>query len=583
MFTAASESLECLTTVGMSYDFARLFIFNHPHLLPICRNILRRNILRRTVTFKSESVSMKNLIVTISFGLITASAQSMVWQSDGTPQNIQFIHDNRAVDGDTITLPAGTFPWTGGVNITKGVTIRGQTIVSGGFDSWRAAYAASGASPPVSDQTILVDNIAGGARFFNCTALPGQTLRITGITFKGGTGTGANGPISVGGSTNPAVSGSKTVRLDHLHMTGQIHRARGIEIYSGIRGVQDHIVYDQADRSNPQNFQNRVENGSFPYGDIEWSQPSGFGGPDFWFIEDCWINNDTGAVFSATQGWDAQRGGKFVIRYSIIFNVEILCHGTEGSRTRGGRAQEIYNNEYHWDHLTSLDGIRSGTMILHDNTFVGIQPQGWNQQTYRMIFGSGGSGPFAGWKGATGASPWDVNDPGGLFDSGTVSSAVNGRNGTMTDTSKAWTANQWVGYQVSNPANGDNFLIISNTSNTLSSNTLSTRQWGDPCCIQQFHPGDHYEIRRVLQAIDQPGAGAGDLISGENPTPTWPHQVREGSYSWNNIHIATGNHINITSSTPNIIAGRDYFNDTPMPGYTPYCYPHPLVSGVPCE
>ena len=52
---------------------------------------------------------MKNLIVTISFGLITASAQSMVWQSDGTPQNIQFIHDNRAVDGDTITLPAGTF------------------------------------------------------------------------------------------------------------------------------------------------------------------------------------------------------------------------------------------------------------------------------------------------------------------------------------------------------------------------------------------------------------------------------------------------------------------------------------------
>ena len=23
----------------------------------------------------------------------------------------------------------------------------------------------------------------------------------------------------------------------------------------------------------------------------------------------------------------------------------------------------------------------------------------------------------------------------------------------------------------------------------------------------------------------------------------------------------------------------DYFNDTPMPGYTPYTYPHPLVSG----
>ena len=74
-----------------------------------------------------------------------------------------------------------------------------------------------------------------------------------------------------------------------------------------------------------------------------------------------------------------------------------------------------------------------------------------------MIYGYGGSGPFAGWKGATGANPWDLNDPGGLFDSRTVSSAVNAHNGTVPDTSKTWTANQWVGYQLSNPANGNNF------------------------------------------------------------------------------------------------------------------------------
>jgi hypothetical protein len=29
-----------------------------------------------------------------------------------------------------------------------------------------------------------------------------------------------------------------------------------------------------------------------------------------------------------------------------------------------------------------------------------------------------------------------------------------------------------------------------------------------------------------------------------------------------------------------ILQGRDYFNDTPMPGYTPYAYPHPLTTGV---
>ena len=26
--------------------------------------------------------------------------------------------------------------------------------------------------------------------------------------------------------------------------------------------------------------------------------------------------------------------------------------------------------------------------------------------------------------------------------------------------------------------------------------------------------------------------------------------------------------------------GRDYYNNTPMPGYKPYIYPHPLVSGL---
>ena len=27
--------------------------------------------------------------------------------------------------------------------------------------------------------------------------------------------------------------------------------------------------------------------------------------------------------------------------------------------------------------------------------------------------------------------------------------------------------------------------------------------------------------------------------------------------------------------------GLDYFNDTPLPGYTPYTYPHPLTKGLP--
>ena len=32
--------------------------------------------------------------------------------SDGTAASIQFIHNNQTQEGDTITVPAGTFSWT---------------------------------------------------------------------------------------------------------------------------------------------------------------------------------------------------------------------------------------------------------------------------------------------------------------------------------------------------------------------------------------------------------------------------------------------------------------------------------------
>ena len=36
-----------------------------------------------------------------------------------------------------------------------------------------------------------------------------------------------------------------------------------------------------------------------------------------------------------------------------------------------------------------------------------------------------------------------------------------------------------------------------------------------------------------------------------------------------------------TPDTLNIKQGTHYFNNTPMPGYTPYVYPHPLTKGLP--
>ena len=471
-----------------------------------------------------------------------------------------------AADGDTITVPAGTAAWTSALTITKGITIQGQTTVNSD-------------TGVCNDQTVLVDNLVrvpGGQGFFHCETNAGQSLRITGITFTGRGGlaeTAYNGAIRVSGNSNQ-------VRLDHLHFTNLYH-TNYIAIYGNVRGVSDHVVENNIPG---QLGQQKVFNGagSEGYGDAVWSQPAGYGGPDFFFFEDWYADNSGGAPFSANGGWDANIGGKFVIRHCHLYNIEILCHGTEGGRTRGGRAQEIYNNDYHWSYLTTMDGVRSGTLVVHDNTYDGIEPQGYGLQTYRMIFGYDGT-----WKGAHGANPWDYNATeadGGhinghspyLFESGTVSSAVNSPNGTMTDSTKSWTSNQWNGYALRRPSDGATWRIAGNTNNTL--NIL---QWGDPCCIQKWNVNNTYEIHKVLQALDQPGAGGSDPISGANPTPKWLHQVREGCYSWNNIYTPNGHHINWRPASPGLLEGRDYFSATPLPGYTPYTYPHPLTKGLP--
>ena len=86
------------------------------------------------------------------------------------------------------------------------------------------------------------------------------------------------------------------------------------------------------------------------------------------------------------------------------------------------------------------------------------------------------------------------------------------------------------------------------------------------------------EIRKVIWAMDMPGRARGGLLANTfNPPrpPGWNDQVTEPVYAWNNgaMHIVT--------NTPNIHEGEHYHNNTPMPGYTPYVYPHPLVSGDP--
>jgi hypothetical protein len=81
----------------------------------------------------------------------------------------------------------------------------------------------------------------------------------------------------------------------------------------------------------------------------------------------------------------------------------------------------------------------------------------------------------------------------------------------------------------------------------------------------------------VTRCLDQTGVGEGMRISGDTPSPVdWPNQVSDPAYDWNNL--VNGAISKAVSNTPTVVQeNRDFFHQ-PKSGYTPYSYPHPLVT-----
>jgi hypothetical protein len=503
------------------------------------------------------------ILIAILLNLITAQfLLATTYNSDGTPTghnyaggSIQWIHDNQCVNGDTITLPAGTFIWMTGVTVTKAIILQGAGVSS----------------------TIIKDAVQGGqgANLITWTLTANATSRLTEIAFQDGGRTSSNQSIVsfIGSNTN----GSQ-LRMDHCNWTS----LNGSIKFDTIIGVVDHCnvitwigwyVFDS------------FWNGGL-YGDGSWADTIAWGSDRFLFFED-----DTFTVTTGTPAVeDSYAGGRFVFRH-CTFNGGFSApyfHGTESSqRIRGGLAVEVYNNTYTGNNSNRILGtLRSGSALIHDNTISAYWQNlaSWTLENFRLEGGQiQGSNPqWFPWGPADGTDPWDSNDP-ALYASGTIAS-VSGSTVTVSG-SPNWPISQWVGYEIRRTSNvcsagpGSTYgYITANTANTVTyESNFGTFTW----CA-----GDTFEIRKVLHVIDGIGRRGGSLLDSSQfqpPVPPgWNNQVQSPCYSWNNIIIDSnpaGLHANFSGgigSTQNV----DYFNDTPMPGYTPYVYPHPLVSGL---
>lgn len=551
---------------------------------------------------------MKILIIFVFSSFSVLRCGAAIYHSNGSVANVQALH-NAALDGDTITLPAGTFSWTSRLNITKGITLRGLTTITG----------AGTRNPRITDATIIKDQTprtGTNLGIIQVRITPSQSCRLTGLTFQPGTATrfsAAGGAIIlVGSNASPVTS----LRVDHCHFAKLYQRVFAINGW--VYGVSDHNVIDMIGNNTGFVIEASKYGGTSQInGNGAWADYPWYGTDKFWFVEDNTIIGNGGQ-----HALDSYYGGRWVARHNYWKNAIPSGHGTEGGAARGQRANEFYDNTVEFTHVNGGGGQRSGTSLWHDNTFIGIEPNNdrvcslanYRESTIR-------SDPI--WGFVDGTSVWDANvtEPDGSFVEGhpprvfvasktTSASRIDGTRATFTDTTKNWRSNQWVGYSVKNteptsPGYPLGSYILFNTSNTITYNYEPITVGGKHFT---FNTGDAYKIHKILIMMDQNGRGKSDqIVGGTNPInqttgkASWPHSALEPCYSWNNIYTPNGHVLSYFApqGQPTTIANRDYYNlgggyapaATPLAvsnrytaarngvGYVgTYRYPHPLVS-----
>lgn len=282
--------------------------------------------------------------------------------------DVQAAFNNEAAspaNGDIIVIPSGTCSWNGTIteNVAVSLTIEGQTTISTNCATPPTYVSACTAT----DNTVIEDGRSGGGSpllFPTATGSSGQVIRITGLSFNGESQLDYNGILATGGGTL-----GTQIRIDHCHFYNLATVA--VLIYEpGGYGVVDHNVVDIPSGTTINGFKVYAADGQ---GYTPWNQATGFGGPNFTFMENNTFN----------QGFpnDCNAGGKYVFRYNVMNssgNSSVQSHAVGSALDPpllGCRAWEVYGN-YFADTQSggafSAEFQTSGTGLSWNNTSTGF-------------------------------------------------------------------------------------------------------------------------------------------------------------------------------------------------------------------
>lgn len=508
---------------------------------------------------RSEIKSILGLLLFLALWLLLCfTTHATIWNAPSC-QNIDVQNTvNLGGDGDTVMVPGGFAIYTNSVIWRKNVSV----IAAG------------------TNQTIIVDEIN---RNNNTTAvlLPVVTtnsnVRISGFAFQGSTNAAFQGNPDTGIiQINGTCFG---LRIDSCSFSNNFNK--GVFINGWNYGVIDHCSFVL-------NFKLAIQvifafyKGGDVYGDSSWADAPMLGSQSVICIEDCFFN-DFNSSASSANALDTFMGGRVVVRHCTFLNTAPATHGLDTSgRYRSFRTLEVYNCTLTGTNLgcVSAGSFRGGTGLWYSNAYTGAAwcSGGMGAVDYRAYYAA------AHWGSANGFNVWDSNNP-TIFYTGTENFVGLGST-NITDTNANWTPNQWVNYTVVDRITGYCSYVLSNTKTNIGFDGNGASLANNTGNLVPTL-GNPFSITQPLITLDQPGRGQDDGIvddAGNNPinsktgVPGWPHQALEPIYCWSNT--INGTLVGFGSSFPTVQANRDFYNNTPAPGYTPLVYPHPLVTAV---
>jgi hypothetical protein len=485
----------------------------------------------------------------------------------------------------TVNIPPGTCHWGNGSALTysappnvTSLTIQGQTTCTGSGDPAQNNLTCT-------DRTIIVNDDNGTSNQDSnwLINIGGSGLvRWTGITLEEGANTGMNNAmLSIGGAP---------LRIDHNHFnldtfTGSVPEINPIGVGGCTNGVADHNVFDSmsAVRTNSITIQNGTTCNGASNGDGVWAAPTNFGASNFFFVENNVFNFKNSG--SAQQADDCVVGGRFVWRFNTMYNeAHLQTHNTGSagptSSHRGCRAFEIYGNLSPYNmgtnYIPTFLWFSSGTAIVWGNTVQAGFANFIKLQSCRPAGGNCGYSqvaPPAGWGFCDNTSAWDGNQNGhgypcidqptrgqGDLLSGVFPNKVDAKTGTVTwPHQKLEPLYAWLNSYSPLPNGNGNPTLVTNT---------DTNYWTQN--VDYYVSADQNSGKDCNGFTGASGIGCGPRSSRPSTCTAGVAWWSTDQGSWNQSGNGFGNGVlDICTST----------NTWTNASYTPYTYPHPLVTG----